>query len=74
MSDQSEHLSFEEALAELERIVEKLESGDLSLEESLALFEKGQALARQCNEQLESATLRVEQLTEDGELIDVTVE
>lgn len=74
MSDQSEHLSFEEALVELERIVEKLESGDLSLEESLALFEKGQALARQCNEQLESATLRVEQLTEDGELIDVTVE
>ncbi|MFW6042477.1 MAG: exodeoxyribonuclease VII small subunit [Chloroflexota bacterium] len=74
MSDQSERLSFEEALAELERIVEKLESGDLSLEESLALFEKGQALARQCNEQLESATLRVEQLTEDGELIDLTVE
>lgn len=74
MSDKSEQLSFEEALAELERIVEKLESGDLSLEESLALFEKGQALARQCNEQLESATLRVEQLTEDGELIEVTVE
>ncbi|HSM56545.1 MAG TPA: exodeoxyribonuclease VII small subunit [Candidatus Sulfomarinibacteraceae bacterium] len=74
MSNKSEQLSFEEALAELERIVEKLESGDLSLEESLALFEKGQALARQCNEQLESATLRVEQLTEDGELIEVTVE
>lgn len=74
MSDPSERLSFEEALAELERIVEKLESGDLALEESLALFEKGQALARQCNEQLESATLRVEQLTEDGELIEIAVE
>lgn len=74
MSDQNEHVSFEEALAELEQIVEQLEIGDLALEESLALFERGQALARLCNEQLESATLRVEQLTEDGELIDVSVD
>jgi exodeoxyribonuclease VII small subunit len=67
-------LSFEEALAELESIVARLEEGDLSLEESLALFERGQSLADQCNEQLEAASLRVEQLTEHGEIKEITVE
>ena len=61
-------LSFEEALQALEAIVARLEEGDLSLEESLRLFERGQTLADLCNEQLESAALRVEQLTEHGEI------
>ena len=69
-----ERVSFEEALAELEAIVARLEEGDLSLEESLVLFERGQALADQCNEQLSAATLRVEQLTEHGEIREVKVE
>lgn len=72
MSEESDGLQFEEALAELEQIVERLETGDLTLEESLALFERGQKLARLCNQRLESATLRVEQLTEDGEIVEVS--
>lgn len=65
-------LSFEEALKELEDTVEKLEAGDLNLDESMALFERGQALAAMCNAQLESATLKVEQLTPEGEIADIS--
>jgi exodeoxyribonuclease VII small subunit len=53
---------FEAALAELEAIVGKLERGELKLEESLALFERGVALARQCRQALETAELKVKQL------------
>ena len=67
-------LSFEEALTELETIVRRLETGDLLLEESLALFEQGQRLARHCSRQLEAASLRVEQLTSDGEIVAVDLE
>ena len=66
-----EALTFEEALAELETIVAQLEAGDLTLELSLALFERGQKLASRCNIQLEQATLRIEQLTADGEIIEL---
>lgn len=62
-------MSFEEALAELEEIVEKLEKGQLSLDESLGLFEKGIKLVRECNDKLKSAQQRVEKLIEEnGEL------
>ncbi len=61
-------LSFEKAFAELESIVARLESGELSLDESLALFERGQALAAQCNGLLEAADLKVKQLSPGGEL------
>ncbi len=62
-------MSFEEALLELEGIVEKLEKGQLSLEESLVLFEKGIKLVREFNDKLKSAQQRVEQLIEEnGEL------
>jgi exodeoxyribonuclease VII small subunit len=73
LSDTIENLSFEEALKALEETVTGLESGDLTLEESLALFEKGQKLAAFCNEQLENASLRVEQLTAGGELAEIVV-
>ena len=65
-------LTFEKALAALEEVVEQLERGDLSLEESLVLFERGQQLAAYCNNLLEQATLKVEQLTSDGEIIDIS--
>lgn len=65
-------LTFETALQELEKIVAKLESGDLTLEESLSLYERGQQLAIFCNQQLDQATLRVEQLTADGEIVEIT--
>jgi exodeoxyribonuclease VII small subunit len=53
---------FESALNELEQIVGKLERGELKLEESLKLFERGVALARQCRQSLETAELKVKQL------------
>ncbi|MBC8447674.1 MAG: exodeoxyribonuclease VII small subunit [Chloroflexi bacterium] len=57
-----EHLSFENAFQELQETVRKLEAGGLTLEESLALFERGTELATLCNEQLDQAELRVRQL------------
>ena len=62
-------INFEEALQKLETIVEDLESGELSLENSLKSFEKGIKLARQCQEKLSKAELQVQKLIEeDGEL------
>lgn len=71
MSEVSKEMNFEESLKRLEQLVERLESGDLPLEESLQIFEEGQKLAALCNQKLESAALRVEQLTADGELVEV---
>ena len=59
---------FESALAELETIVTKLEQGDLPLEQSLALFERGVQLSRFCHARLEDAERRIEMLTERGEV------
>jgi len=59
------NLSFEKALAELEKIVEKLEEGGLSLNESLALFEKGVKLSRYLREELQKAEKKVEILLKD---------
>jgi len=59
----SENPSFEESLAELEDIVARLETGDLTLEESLALFERGQRLAALCGAALDQAELRLEELS-----------
>jgi exodeoxyribonuclease VII small subunit len=61
MSD-DEKLSFEEALDELEDIVSQLESGELTLEETLQLFERGQALVGRCEDALNQAELRLEAL------------
>ena len=62
-------VNFEKALKDLEKIVEDLESGDLSLEESLKSFEKGIKLTRQCHGELEKAELTVQKLVEEnGEL------
>lgn len=58
-------LSFEKALADLEGIVEKLEKGGLSLNESLALFEKGVKLAKFLREELGKAEKKVEILLKD---------
>jgi len=65
-----ESLTYEQAYTELEHVVERLESGELPLEESLALFERGQALSQHCGELLETAEIKLKQLTEDiaGEL------
>ena len=59
---------FEAALSELESIVRRLEQGDLTLENSLALYERGVVLSRYCHERLEDVERRIEVLTERGEL------
>lgn len=62
----AEELSYEQALTELEQIVNDLEEGNIPLEESMKLFESGQLLIRHCNEYLESARLKIKKLTENG--------
>ena len=59
---------FEAALTELESIVKRLEDGDLTLESSLALYERGVELSRFCHSRLEEAERRIEVLNERGEL------
>jgi exodeoxyribonuclease VII small subunit len=57
-------LSFEEALEKLEKIVQDLESGDLSLEDSVKSFEQGIELSKLCKKKLESAEERVKKIVE----------
>jgi exodeoxyribonuclease VII small subunit len=57
-----EKLSFEEAFKELEDTVHRLEGGGLTLDESIALFERGMKLAEHCSQKLDDAELRVSQL------------
>ena len=59
-------LPFEKALAELETIVQKLERGDVALEESVAIYERGETLKRRCEELLRHAEARVEKITLDA--------
>ena len=61
-----EKISLEEAMDDLERIVEVLEEGKMTLEESLDLYEKGMKLVRLCESRLQNAEKRIESLT--GEL------
>ncbi len=68
--DKEPNPSFEELSGELESIVAKLEAGDLLLDESLALFERGTELAKKCTEMLDKAELRIKELVPqaNGEL------
>jgi exodeoxyribonuclease VII small subunit len=63
----SDRVTFEAALGELEAIVDRLEQGEIELEEALRAFEQGVALARQCAEQLGDAERRVEILLREGD-------
>ena len=66
-TDNSEAPDFEKALAELETLVDKMEQGDISLEESLSCFERGMALTRQCQEALKQAEQKVQILLKDSQ-------
>ncbi|HEY1364554.1 MAG TPA: exodeoxyribonuclease VII small subunit [Xanthobacteraceae bacterium] len=59
-------LPFERALEELESIVKRLEEGKVPLEESIAIYERGEALKRRCEELLRQAEARVEKITLDA--------
>jgi len=60
-------MSFEEALAELETIVRQLEQGDVELEKSIAIYERGAELKKHCEARLKSAELKVEQIVQGGD-------
>ncbi|MEC9249416.1 MAG: exodeoxyribonuclease VII small subunit [Pseudomonadota bacterium] len=63
-------MNFEQALAELERIVQQLESGEVELERSIAIYERGAALRAHCEGKLKDAELKVDKIVkgEDGTL------
>lgn len=63
-------MTFEQALGELERIVQQLESGEVELERSIAIYERGAALRAHCDAKLKDAELKVDKIVkgEDGSL------
>lgn len=58
-----ESLPFEKALAELEAIVQRLERGEVALEDSIALYERGEVLKKRCETLLRAAEMRIEKIT-----------
>jgi len=67
-SVEPEKIDFERALGELEDIVQRLESGDTSLEGAIEAYERGVLLKKHCEEKLRDAQLRVEKIEKDGTL------
>ena len=64
-------MNFEKSLSELEALVEEMEQGDLSLEDSLKHFEKGIGLTTECQQALQSAELKVQELVEkNGKILE----
>jgi len=61
-----DELTYEEAFGELEEVVSALESETLTLEQAIALYERGQQLTRRCTALLDSAELRIRDLSEEG--------
>ena len=66
IADDIRALSFEQALAELESIVDRLETGDVALEESIEIYQRGAQLRAYCDEKLKSAQARIEKITGNG--------
>jgi len=66
MSKEIENLSFEQAFEELGTTVQRLEAGDLALEEAIALYERGMRLAQRCSDALDTADLQVQELSVTG--------
>jgi exodeoxyribonuclease VII small subunit len=65
-----EKMTFEQAFDELEQTVQKLEAGNLPLEEAIALYQRGMVLAERCGLQLDQAELTIKSLAPTGELVD----
>ncbi|MFW5634152.1 MAG: exodeoxyribonuclease VII small subunit [Erythrobacter sp.] len=61
-----ERMSFEQALAALEQVVRQLESGDVPLDESIALYERGEKLRAACQKRLDAAQARIEKIVTDA--------
>jgi len=67
MSDDVNEMSFEDALRELESVVGQLERGEVPLDQSIALYERGAALKKRCEAKLKEAEEKVAKLTLDGD-------
>lgn len=67
MADDVAKMSFETAIAALETVVGKLDGGEVSLDESIALYERGAKLKARCEAELKRAEARVEQITLDAD-------
>ncbi|MBB4659200.1 exodeoxyribonuclease VII small subunit [Parvularcula dongshanensis] len=67
MANDVKNLSFEAALAELEQIIGKLESGQVALEESISLYERGAALKAHCEATLKAAREKIEKIVLDSD-------
>ena len=67
MTKKGTEKTYEQAFGELTKVVERLQSGDLPLEETIALFEKGVGLSKECESFLEDAGRRIEVLLQDGD-------
>ena len=66
MADDIGKMTFEQAIAELEKVVNQLDQGDVPLEDSIKLYERGAALKKRCDEKLREAEEKVEQITLDA--------
>lgn len=69
--DNIDELSFEQSYDQLEDVIAQLESGELSLEDSVMLYEKGRQLSQRCQQLLDNAELRIKKLADDGSLSDM---
>lgn len=67
MNDDVKEMSFEQAIAALEKVVGQLERGDVALDESIALYERGAELRKRCQDKLKEAEEKVAKLTLDGD-------
>lgn len=66
IAEDIQKLSFEEALSELESIVDRLETGNVALEESIEIYRRGSQLRAYCDEKLKSAQAKIEKITGSG--------
>ena len=64
-------VNFESSLKKLEKIIEKLEDGEISLEDSVKSFEEGIGLVKECQKQLSQAELKVKKLLDNGDTVDL---
>lgn len=66
MADKSKDMTYEQAVAELEEIIRKLESGEASLDDSIALYSRGMELSKLCKDKLDSIEKKISILGQDG--------
>ncbi|TGB04349.1 exodeoxyribonuclease VII small subunit [Halobacillus salinus] len=75
MAEQKEEMSFEEAMKQLEELVEKLESGDVPLEKAIQYYQEGMKLSKVCNEKLGNVEKQMQQImNEHGEFEPFTIQ